>query len=505
MHKLIHSLVLGAAHESLHETPRQAVPKKPKTKTFEQLIFLNTSIGSIGTRPGGPHKHNHSPEEEFLNDLKYRQKLRQRASVENIPLSTIYNQEQEVSPQLALSTRPYNGTVRKMMERARKKNLPKVPRSIQEIDNFIRDERAKKFRVEMGPEERPFYGGLLEVRIQNTVQRSIYFISPTVKKIAATKNNCVLQMDGTFSVVPKAVGIKQLFCVHLLYSGHVFPIMYCLMERRTTAAYEQILETLKNIVLPNKTVKKIMTDYEASLRKALGKVFPEAQLLGCWFHFAKAVHKKAMKLGLGRQNVNRSIKEGSRMAMALPLLPEMSFEEGIEAIYGWMESHIDTEDEKKQMNLLCSYLRRWRNQNVSVYGQEFRTNNAVESFHSTLVQMIGNPHVSFWRFIESLRKVEHKKACDAIRVHRGEYITMSRGQKLKRIQAALDKEKQRFDNDEDRDIGLFLRKISNIMKGEFDQCQVEEEMNQEKTEIDTINGQKTVEEIENTRFKEMEL
>ena len=87
------------------------------------------------------HKHNHSPEEEFLNDLKYRQKLRQRASVENIPLSTIYNQEQEVSPQLALSTRPYNGTVRKMMERARKKNLPKVPRSIQEIDNFIRDER----------------------------------------------------------------------------------------------------------------------------------------------------------------------------------------------------------------------------------------------------------------------------------------------------------------------------------------------------------------------------
>ena len=68
--------------------------------------------------------------------------------------------------------------------------------------------------------------------------------------------------------------------------------MYCLMERRTTAAYEQILETLKNIVLPNKTVKKIMTDYEASLRKALRKVFPEAQLLGCWFHFAKAVHKK---------------------------------------------------------------------------------------------------------------------------------------------------------------------------------------------------------------------
>ena len=74
MHKLIHALVLGAAHESLHEflvivhdqgvvhydqeraiaNYTQAGSKKPEMKTFEQLVFLNTSIGSIVTCVEGP-------------------------------------------------------------------------------------------------------------------------------------------------------------------------------------------------------------------------------------------------------------------------------------------------------------------------------------------------------------------------------------------------------------------------------------------------------------------
>ncbi|KAJ3666570.1 hypothetical protein Zmor_002007 [Zophobas morio] len=54
MRKLVHLLVLGAAH--FHKIPdlvtraisdyTQAVSKKPEMKPFEQLILLNNSIGS---------------------------------------------------------------------------------------------------------------------------------------------------------------------------------------------------------------------------------------------------------------------------------------------------------------------------------------------------------------------------------------------------------------------------------------------------------------------------
>ncbi|KAJ3651709.1 hypothetical protein Zmor_017729 [Zophobas morio] len=63
MHKLIHLLMLGAVHESFHETaapsarPRQTSHvrlhsgriQEAEMKPFEQLVFPNTSIGSSDT------------------------------------------------------------------------------------------------------------------------------------------------------------------------------------------------------------------------------------------------------------------------------------------------------------------------------------------------------------------------------------------------------------------------------------------------------------------------
>jgi len=41
-----------------------------------------------------------------------------------------------------------------------------------------------------------------------------------------------------------------------------------------------------------------MCDFEKGLRNALNMVFPEAEIIGCFFHYTKALWKKAAKLGL---------------------------------------------------------------------------------------------------------------------------------------------------------------------------------------------------------------
>ncbi|KAF5270151.1 hypothetical protein FQR65_LT17884 [Abscondita terminalis] len=81
------------------------------------------------------------------------------------------------------------------------------------LRNRAANEYIQRFSQELGPAERPFYGGILgEQR-----HKVLYFISPTVQHYVRTSENAIkLHMDATFSVVPRAGGAIQLFIVHFL-------------------------------------------------------------------------------------------------------------------------------------------------------------------------------------------------------------------------------------------------------------------------------------------------
>lgn len=79
--------------------------------------------------------------------------------------------------------------------------------------------------------------------------------------------------------------------------GRSFPLMYVLMERRDTASYQFLFNKIKELI-PNVTVKNIMTDFEAATRKAIRMVFPSARLSGCYFHYIQAIVKRFRKYGL---------------------------------------------------------------------------------------------------------------------------------------------------------------------------------------------------------------
>lgn len=63
-------------------------------------------------------------------------------------------------------------------------------------------------------------------------------------------------------------------------------------------------------------------DFECASRNAVSHVFPNAELKGCLFHYAKAIWKKTQEYGLQTQykdvpDVNKLV----RRVAALPLLP----------------------------------------------------------------------------------------------------------------------------------------------------------------------------------------
>lgn len=47
-----------------------------------------------------------------------------------------------------------------------------------------------------------------------------------------------------------------------------------------------------------------MSDYERALRNAIREVFPECQLIGCWFHYCLAIRKHALKIAGFKEKIS---------------------------------------------------------------------------------------------------------------------------------------------------------------------------------------------------------
>jgi MULE transposase domain len=66
------------------------------------------------------------------------------------------------------------------------------------------------------------------------------------------------------------------------------------MTCKKSPCYKEIFQRLKDVFDLNP--KEIMSDWELSIRKAAGEVFPDARLFGCWFHFCQVISKTFLKL-----------------------------------------------------------------------------------------------------------------------------------------------------------------------------------------------------------------
>lgn len=64
------------------------------------------------------------------------------------------------------------------------------------------------------------------------------------------------------------------------------PIAWALMENKLAGSYDNLFNHLKQ-QFPELDPPVITSDFELSMRKSIRQIFPDAKLLGCYFHYAQ--------------------------------------------------------------------------------------------------------------------------------------------------------------------------------------------------------------------------
>lgn len=129
-------------------------------------------------------------------------------------------------------------------------------------------------------------------------------------------------MDATFKICPLGI-FKQLLIMYVLFMGQIVPFCFVLMDRKTELAYIDIYKYIHENII-NLNGKAFMTDYEKAMRNGLKKLFPNAEMNACWFHFTQAV-KKHVKKFPALVKLIQSNSEAAKIyykLQAIPLLPK---------------------------------------------------------------------------------------------------------------------------------------------------------------------------------------
>lgn len=104
--------------------------------------------------------------------------------------------------------------------------------------------------------------------------------------------------DGTFKSAPK--GWYQLFNIwgYKKSNNSYLPLANIIMSNKSYEIYDKIIKDFLNFfnnynIIIDFSKKSIMTDYEHSLRASIKNNIPDINIRSCFFHYSKAIYKKA--------------------------------------------------------------------------------------------------------------------------------------------------------------------------------------------------------------------
>ena len=178
------------------------------------------------------------------------------------------------------------------------------------------------------------------------------------------------------------------------------------MTAKNEQLYTAVIAAVRDYI-PEFNPSIVMCDFEKASRNAFISLFPYANIVGCWFHFTKALYEKVQKLGLGKlYQVNKEFKNWIHLLMSLPFLPEEEIRPTYLAIHlpfiGLTESEL-----QMCATFKSNFSKVWIEASVgiSVFYYEFNTNNGAESYHNCLNSYIKTNHPNVWKFMLALQSV----------------------------------------------------------------------------------------------------
>lgn len=243
------------------------------------------------------HPHSHAAEDaEILMDRHVRGIKRRAMSNPNEPPAKIIDQElvSETNEEV-LMRMPQRRNLLRSVSRYQNLNRPAIPSILNEleiIDPYNKTLEGERFL-------------LYDSGVEDEDRLIIYATDDDLRRLCASE---VVYCDGTFKCAPRL--FKQLFTIHAVVFGEVFPLVYAITTRQNQATYVKIIEVLKERTEAfglSFSPRFVSCDFEKATLNAIESELPQAEIRGCLFHFSQSVQRYGV-LNCGLK-VNRIIKK----------------------------------------------------------------------------------------------------------------------------------------------------------------------------------------------------
>ncbi|XP_015120532.1 uncharacterized protein LOC107043511 [Diachasma alloeum] len=306
------------------------------------------------------------------------------------------------------------------LNRWRQKTRPRKPRNLPDYTSLLsEDEWKRKYLV--------YKGGELSVTTIAAGASNFVTIYADRTLLSLLQPRQKLNIDATFAVCPSSPKVTQLLTVIGTINDEKVPIIWALMTKKNTQAYQAFFQYFKNHLAPNLQPHTFFVDFEQALTNVIREFYPNARIVHCFFHHIQALTKKLASLK-GKKKIHRNMKICPRAKlflrkiMALALLPF----DRIEGAYQNLIADTDLDLRTYFASFLQYYEQYWiqqcRPENYSVYGLSKRTNNDIEAYHRTLWEKLGlKPDI--WVFTAQLRSLLVEVKLKIAASNRGHRIT----------------------------------------------------------------------------------
>ena len=108
-----------------------------------------------------------------------------------------------------------------------------------------------------------------------------------------------------------------------------------------------------------------MTDFEVNLREAINKLYPDSELLGCYFHYIKNLYSKLKKISLTNK---KTIKEALKF-LFFKIYPYLKDENKNDYIKNIINYYLTKENENaiKYYEFIKYFLKNWYGQKITSF------------------------------------------------------------------------------------------------------------------------------------------
>lgn len=223
-------------------------------------------------------------------------------------------------------------------------------------------------------------------------------------------------VDGTFRIAPPL--FSQVYVILGQRLGGVHPILYALLPNKQLETYRRLL-TMVNALLPNLQPNAVSCDFELAAIRAIQEVYPNADVMGCFFHLCHNLKKRVAELGLTQcYNSDPNFALQARMVAALAFVPIDDLDEAVDELANLLPAELQQLLVWFEDNYLGRQNRRGNGRRPALFPPQIwsvhervlrgenRTNNHAEAAHRRLQKELSVDHPTLWYLIDSLRKVQ---------------------------------------------------------------------------------------------------